>query len=582
MTLSAIVLIILCVAVGSLYVSCKKTSYPSELVAADSLCESNPHKAISYLRHINNKSSLNSMSDAAKWYYRLLCVKAKYKCDITLTNLNEISAIAEHYESYFSDQRQLPLAYYYLGKTYYADNNFPMALESYKKSLDKVSDTDIKLASIVNFQTGFLLLEQSFFSEALPYFRESLRMEKIQKDSAMIAYCMQKIAYCYQGKSDDSCLHYYKEAIEIAEKSRNQQICDEMKNSLASYYIQKAQYDKALKLSLPVLKTMNSDNGAIDSFYDIIGLSYMGLGKLDSALYYFHKLNAIETIEAKTESNLQLARIYKKKGDTSKALFYIDQYEQNNDSLQRVRVASSIAKVNALFNYSKYKDQNISLEQSRYKIVISLIIVIMLSLFGIILFVFWYRKTKRKEMIQKLNWQRYKKEQTERNDKNIKEKDAMILYLQSQLNSVQSKSVASNIAQQKETLELQRDRIRNKQSIEKDIRHHFMSSDIYQSLCHKATNSKCLTRKEIELLDCKIMELVPDFVSNLKSLCRISQQDIRMCALIKLCDFNSSQIAVLLGRDKSTISKAKKKLIQNLLGENSKHTDFNEYIKMMV
>ncbi len=91
-----------------------------------------------------------------------------------------------------------------------------MALDFYQKSLKTVSEGDAKMKGILNFQIGFLLLEQSFYKEAIPYFKNSLAMEKLLNDSLMTAYVLQKIAYAYQEEKNDSCLIYYNMALRIA------------------------------------------------------------------------------------------------------------------------------------------------------------------------------------------------------------------------------------------------------------------------------------------------------------------------------------------------------------------------------
>ena len=108
-----------------------------------------------------------------------------------------------------------------------------------------------------------------------------------------------------------------------------------------------------------------------------------------------------------------------------------------------------------------------------------------------------------------------------------------------------------------------------------------MASDIFQVISQKVAINENLTNKELKALDEQFLMLIPDFIKNLKSSCHLSVQDIRMCALIRISSLNSSEIATLLGRDKSTISKAKKKLLLAFVGKNSKDIDFNEYIRTL-
>ena len=578
--LSVAALAIAAIAIAAISVCCSHHIYPRVLVVADSLCESNPPKAISHLKALRVKSK--SMGTADFWYYRLLCVKARDKAYIPAPDVNEPQAIVNHYESFGADKSKLQYAYYYLGCAYRDLDNIPMALEFYKKALTIVADKNSKFASAVNFQTGFHLLEQSFYKEAMNYFRESLRIETMYHNSAMMAYCLQKIAYVYQEEKNDSCFLYYKEALDIAQKSNDMQVCNEMKSSLANYYVGKAEYEKAKDLSLPVIHTMSDDNNAKDSFYDVAGLSYLGLGRLDSALYFFNELNKIEKIETKVESSRQLAHIYNIKGDSKRSLMYMAEYEQAADSLKKINVESSIAKMNALYDYTMYKERNAALERSHYRMLVAMCIVVMLSLYGLFYFIVFYRKMKRRAFIQKLNWERYQDEIKERNDNNIKDRDETIKNLLSQLQEMKDRSTAANdIAPQADGNTFQQDIIARKYDLEKEVLKSFMASDIFQVISQKVAISENLTNKELEALDEQFLMLIPDFIKNLKSLCHLSVQDIRMCALIRISSFNSSEIAALLGRDKSTISKAKKKLLLAFVGKNSKDIDFNEYIRTL-
>ena len=578
--LSVAALAIAAIAIAAISVCCSHHTYPRELVVADSLCETNPPKAISHLKALRVKSK--SMGTADSWYYRLLCVKARDKVYIPAPDVNEPQAIVNHYESFGADKSKLQYAYYYLGCAYRDLDNIPMALEFYKKALTIVADKNSKFASAVNFQTGFQLLEQSFYKEAMNYFRESLRIEMMQHNSAMMAYCLQKIAYVYQEEKNDSCFLYYKEALNIAQKSNDMQVCNEMKSSLANYYVEKAEYEKAKDLSLPVIHTMSDDNNAKDSFYDVAGLSYLGLGRLDSALYFFNELNKTEKIKTKVESSRQLAHIYNIKGDSKRSLMYMAEYEQAADSLKKINVESSIAKMNALYDYTMYKERNAALERSHYRMLVAMCIVVMLSLYGLFYFIVFYRKMKRRAFIQKLNWERYQDEIKERNDNNIKDRDETIKNLLSQLQEMKDRSTAANdIAPQADGNTFQQDILAKKYDLEKEVLKSFMASDIFQVISQKVAINENLTNKELKALDEQFLMLIPDFIKNLKSSCHLSVQDIRMCALIRISSLNSSEIATLLGRDKSTISKAKKKLLLAFVGKNSKDIDFNEYIRTL-
>ena len=100
--LSVAALAIAAIAIAAISVCCSHHTYPRELVVADSLCETNPPKAISHLKALRVKSK--SLGTADSWYYRLLCVKARDKAYIPATDVKEAQTIVNHYESFGADK----------------------------------------------------------------------------------------------------------------------------------------------------------------------------------------------------------------------------------------------------------------------------------------------------------------------------------------------------------------------------------------------------------------------------------------------------------------------------------------------
>ena len=103
------------IVIAAISVCCSHHIYPRELIVADSLCESNPEKALLYIKKLKPEVSSWDKEDA--WYYRLLCIKANDKLYIPHTSDKEISEIVRHYE-HNSDSQLLPVAYYYAGSVY--------------------------------------------------------------------------------------------------------------------------------------------------------------------------------------------------------------------------------------------------------------------------------------------------------------------------------------------------------------------------------------------------------------------------------------------------------------------------------
>ncbi len=122
--------IVLYVLLVVLCVSCGNHEYPSALVAADSLCYSNPKLALEKLVHI--RKDLDT-TDTADWmYYRLVKLKAQDKAYIRHSDLRNINQLIAYYEGN-GDKKLLPEVYYLAGSTYFDLHDSPQALDYYHK-----------------------------------------------------------------------------------------------------------------------------------------------------------------------------------------------------------------------------------------------------------------------------------------------------------------------------------------------------------------------------------------------------------------------------------------------------------------
>lgn len=508
-----------------------RKKYPQELISADSLCDTYPEKALSYLYAL--KSKTERMPNEDKWYYRLLLVKAKDKNYIEAQNTDEPQKIVNYYEKSYADKSLLPYAYYYLGSAYRDTNNVPMALELYQKAYKTANDEDLNFRSALNFQIGFILLEQSLNKECLPYFWKSFNVEKKQKDTKMMAYVMQKIAYAYQANNNDSCVVFYLKAAKLAKETKGEELYDEILSSLASYYINNKKYGTALKYARPALSHTDMGMKAKASFIEVMATSHMNLGNTDSAAFYYHKLEDIDLIEAKEVASKNLARIYNKKKDTDKTIHYMNMHEECEDSVDKINSTNSVAKWNAIYNYSSLKEKNADLERKSLCQTFLLIIFIMAFVFLSILFYIWHKK----------------------NARNSKEKELRLKVLRNESHD---------------------GRIKEDEALEK-----LSTLPSYTIVQRRATEKNPLTDEDFLLLDKNINELFPNFKAKLYSAYEMSNRDYRLCLLMKMFRFSDTSIAILMSRERSTISKAKKKLYLRILGKDSNMQEFEDFIRRL-
>lgn len=555
--------------------------YNTELVAIDSLSDEHPQKAYAKLQEFKNKHKLLKTSD--KWYFRLLEIKIKDKLFVVQKNPQNALKVLKYFENVGESGKILAQAYYYAGSAYRDINDMPMALEYYHKAKNVYGEHADKLSSALDFQIGYLLFEQSFFKSSLPYFRNAYKSDSIRKDTTMMVYTLQKIAYAYQGMDNDSCFDYYKQALELSRRKGEVNQYNEMLSSIAAYYLHRGMYAKAKDMARPVLLTSDKDNPSIDSFYDVLALTYFRLGERDSARYYFIKLHSLKSLEARKEASKYLAKIYREDGDITTALDYLMQYEEYDDSLKKNNVETSIARMNALYNYSKYKERNMQLEQRARRNTM----LISLSAFVIVFLLFFsllrYRKLKKVEQERSMRLEKFRTSLLEHSENSILEREAKIATLEERLSKANSlyAAKAQEMELLKESMKNRSNIISNEMALNDNMRIMFMDTEIYGIIETKAKVHKPLTDGEAEMLLKETDRLFPSFKLGLYSIYSLSIQDFLLCVLIKVSNLSSSTIAILLGRSRSTISKAKAKLQKKILGKSCTNEEFDQFLKSL-
>lgn len=577
----AIVFLVVGLLACILYPKDKVLSFSKELVAIDNLSDDDPEAASVRLNTI--RRSNKRFPEADKWYVRLLAIKIDDKLFVKQKDASEATKVLRYFEKNGASGRILSQAYYYVGSAYRDMNDMPMALEYYHKAKNEYGEHADKLSSALDFQIGLLLYEQSFYQSALPYFRNVYKADSVRRDTAMMAYTLQKIAYAYQAQGNDSCLLFYRQALEVSREKRDTNLYNEMLSSMASYYLDKGEYVKAKNLARPVVSTAGEDNPSMDSFYDVLALSYFRLGIRDSARCYFAKLYQTNTAEGRKEACKYLAKIYREEGDIASALDYMLQYEEYDDSLKKNNVETSIARMNALYNYSKYKERTMLLESRARRTVVLISLSAIVAVLVLVWGVLRYRKLKKTDMERSMRLEKFRVSLQEQSENSISEREKKISELENRLSVTNSlyAAKAKEIELLKESLKNRSNIISSERALSDNVRFMFMETEICSIIEAKAKTDQPLSAGEVEMLLKEANRLFPSFRLGLYSMCTMSTQDFLMCLLIKVSDLSSSKIAALLGRGCSTISKAKAKLQKRLLGKDCAGEEFDQFLKSL-
>ena len=200
--LSAALSAVLLIAVVATFRSCRPHTYPAELVAADSLCDSNADSAAVVLSRLERSGGYDG---ADRMYLDLLKVKLT-------NNLYEpqkdstIFRVVDYFED-MGDRERLCQAYYYQGKYYMQHNDAPQALKSFQQAIDNIdSKTITSFDSRVYNQAGRIFLIQDLYDDALAMYKESFACDSAMNDTVNMVHSLRDIslAYKYLEKYDSS------------------------------------------------------------------------------------------------------------------------------------------------------------------------------------------------------------------------------------------------------------------------------------------------------------------------------------------------------------------------------------------
>ena len=510
-------------------VSCGHYQYPRELLVADSLTEVRPDSAVSLLR---DSDKWSDASEPVRMYYRLLCIKAKDKASNIDKGDSIVLSILDHYRD-GGDPALLPDAYYYAGRYYAEMHDAPQALDYFHKAMELLQNSErTKLKGVVASQMGYLYDYQGLNDYALKMYKLSCKVAEQTRDDIGMMYGLLDIGTTYGFRNDaDSALLFCLKALEIAKKTKDEEKVTMMLSQVARYYNMSHQYHKALPYIQQALrgKAHKSDYRSILS---IAVTTYSHTQQEDSAIVFCNKLLGLNDMYGNLFAHKELIDYYVKKHEPEKALAEIGLYVAYDDSVKQITNTDALARAKALYDYQLRERENIKLksEKTRMSYILTIcligIILSMLSLFLYYLFV----RQRNKAFQYKL--QRYK----------------------------------DYLAQYKNQ--------------ETEAKEKIYETDIFHLAEERAMKGQCLTEKEWYAMKEAFLQSFPHFTDGLSDLFKTSEQELRVCMLVRL-GFQVKDISNLTAHTPSSVSKTRKRMAYRAFGEHGTIEDIDQIIKTL-
>lgn len=588
-------------------VTCDKRSavLPTELVHADSLMQSHPDSALVILDSMKIPSPENKLQYAT---WCLLITQARDKNYIKHTSDSLINIALEYFEK-LDDPVRKATALYYEGRVNYDMNRAEEAATFYLRARDVAKNTtDYSLLCLINSHLGTLYLHRDLCTQTTEAYEIAHDYSLLLGDSATISY-----SFSYLGRASIICgdmekaVSYYKEAIDLAEQSRNLRALTLACAEIAMAYTEMGALDSSLYYQVKSL-SIDERSGSLD-FSQIrlgIGETYRLIGQFDSAYYYLENALNSTNLYVKRNASQELYYLYRDFGKYKEAIVHNDLYRMYMDSIENINRSMKISEIQAKYDRQKLLNENnlLLIQKSHFMKSALYVLVMFLVLIGSLIFVYQRKLLHKERDIQET------KKQLQSNLVRLHENETVIrknedliksLFLQIEENTELQESLQDRvieiecIRQKNESLLTQnkilQENIENyicklrKKGIEIDayeylVNKNMLLHDREKYLCNqlvkrieKLNNLSVSPRYIVDDKWVEIFDLVNIIYEDLtyrlqKDFSTLTDSDLQICCLIKL-HLSNSVIAILTGISPSSVTKRKQRLKERI----SQHLD---------
>ena len=555
------------------------TSYPAQLLLADSLAGADPTTAMTLLSTM--EEDMSKAPKTTQMLYRLLCIKAADKAYIPHTSDSLILPVVEYYEQ-GGDPDYLGEAYYYAGRVYRDLNDVPLALTYFQKGLDASRQSKGRWVSAVLYaQMGEIYYYQSLYPEALEMYGEAFRIDSIASDTLGIILDLRDLAFTHRTmQQPDSALHYLHQAELLAQQYGDEEMQGLIASQLAGLYNQQGNTEMAHRFIDQALKQV----GEADKFstYDVYANILLNENRYEEAKTYYLQMLQADAAPVRQDAYNGLATIAAHQHQANDYLYYYELYKACTDSIHRADATESVSRMNAMYNYQLREKENIRLQKQlekhqqlmqRIAFVVSIIL---------LLLIIYYQYNRRKRMRHQHNKERLqqlKEEKYRQSEAFIQANKEEIIRLQQQLAEANQENheLVERLERQKEQLEnanlvaeIKRGERKQADSVIKD-------SAIMKHLQQSVVKGNHIKPKDIKEIEQLLDEAFPDFRQHLSQLGTMNPLEYQVCLMLKM-ELSPTSIATLVLRDKSTVSLIRRRLLKKVTGRDGAPTEWDSII----
>jgi tetratricopeptide (TPR) repeat protein len=398
-----------------LLASCQKHyTRNSTILRAEVLLNSKPDSAQKLLLSISHPEKLSN-ADYAAWC--LLYTNSQYKLNQDIKSDSIIGVSVNYYEN-SSLAKQCGTAYYLSGCIAQLKHDNKEAMQFYKKAEDILQATnDNRTKGLVEFNIGYLCMQDELYNQALKYYRKSVRFYSQTNNKADLACVYIRVSDMYNQLDYpfDSVMHYSNLALKLAKEGGDIPTYHQILSRQGGFcYSRNRDYAHAKKC---ILKAFHYFPDQQSYYAAYLAYIYSKLHKLDSAKYYL-KIALTDTTNAneKLLKFVAAAHVYRSEGNSNLAFDFFERAYNNREATFLKSIQSQLYQTDKQFDLSQKDKENANLKiANQYKVILIsfLATAILVSLFVALLL---YSEFRRKRAEHKVERQRMEYENSQKQE----------------------------------------------------------------------------------------------------------------------------------------------------------------------
>lgn len=397
--------IILTAIIAILYGCNGHEAFKASLDRADSMLNVNPDSAFALLRDLRTASA--DAPRQLRMRYLLLWAQGCNKTYRRLPSADTLQTIVDYYDDN-GNERMTSL--YMMGCLYRDSGDVRKALEYFNESVTIAdttdSDCDFYILSRVYGQLSELFNKQKSPMFGLKYSKIAERMAWKAKDTLGMITFMDHTAWAYELLRDtDSIYQTIKNVEHLYKKLERYKEAAQAMPPLINIYLSKDSLPQA-KEAIDRFESYsgyfdvnNNIKDGLENYYDLKGRYYFQVGRVDSAIYFYHKLlyfpNNINNLK---DGYNGLVNIYRQLGNQDSVAKYNRLAIIIADSINKITSPENFA-LSHVDYYAEHSKKLVEEHNERMKWLVSemTIIVFIIIITGYFIYIVFNRKQSEKQ-----------------------------------------------------------------------------------------------------------------------------------------------------------------------------------------